>query len=164
MDIANILGILGFILAVIVFVLTRWKRRKILSIDLECTNTEINDKFKREIEGSSESVLIVRVINTGSRPIAIDKNSIKAVGPKKSVEYHETDWLGPEKIPHPLSPNQSFEVGLFLETFKLFQGCEKISKGKLPISVELKDIDGKLYKPKNKYELFLEVDEVEKIK
>ena len=117
MNLSNTIGILGFILSVFVFVLTRWERRKILTIDLECVGGEITDKFKKEAGEYKETMIVIHVMNTGSQAIVINKESILITGPKKSVNTSETDWFGLNSIPHPLSPNEHFEVGIFLNSF-----------------------------------------------
>jgi hypothetical protein len=163
MDFVNVIGILGFILSVVVFALTRWERRKILTIDLECVSGELTDKFKEEAGEFIETMLVIRVMNTGPRAIAIDKTSIKVIGPKKNVNTYDTDWFGLDRIPHPLSPNEHFEVGIFLETFTLFQDYKGFSTDVIPISIELKDIENKLYTLSSRYELLLEVDDVRRL-
>ena len=156
----DILGTLGFVLSVIVFVLTRWERRKTLALDLECVTSK---KFGEEAGDGDDMMIILRVINVGARAIAIDKNSFEIVGPEKNVRTYETDWFGLENIPHPLKPGESFEVGLFLESFTYFQGYGGYSKDILPISVKLSDIEGRTYRPKSKYELLLEVGDIRRV-
>jgi hypothetical protein len=91
-------------------------------------------------------------------------NSIKVIGPKKTVHIYETDWFGLDNIPHPLNPGEKFEIGLYLESFAHFQGYEGFSRDVMSISVELSDVENKTYKPKSKYELLLEVDDIRRLK
>jgi len=163
MNLSNTIGILGFILSVFVFVLTRWERRKILTIDLECVGGEITDKFKKEAGEYKETMIVIHVMNTGSQAIVINKESILITGPKKSVNTSETDWFGLNSIPHPLSPNEHFEVGIFLDSFTHYQGYKDFSKDVISISVELKDIENKRYTLKSKYELLLEVNDIRRL-
>jgi len=123
----DLIGILGFVLSVVVFSLTRWERRKILIIDFECSSGEINGKFKNEAGDYNETMLIIHVMNTGARPIVIDKNSIKLIGSKRNVNIYDTDWFGLDNIPRPLNPGTNFEIGLFLESFRYFQGYTNFS-------------------------------------
>ena len=63
-------------------------------------------------------------------------------------------------IPHPLNPGESFEISLFEDSFTFFQGYEVFSEDILPISIEISDIQKKLYKTKIKYKLLLEVSDI----
>ena len=107
-------------------------------------------------------MLIIRLINTGQQSIALDKNTFKIISPKKKVSTYEIDWFGLSKIPYPLNPGQSFEAGIFEDSFKYTQGYERYSEDTIPISVEVCDIQGKLYKTKLKYNLLLAVSDIVK--
>ena len=157
-----VIGVLGFILSIVIFINTRLERRKILVLDLECIYNEISQKFKNEIGECEENILLIRVMNTGQQAVAVDKNTFKIIGPKKNVKTYETDWFGLDDIPYPLNPGESFEVGIFEDSFTSFQGYEGYSEDIIPISVEVLDIQGKLYKTKLKYNLLLAVSAIEK--
>ena len=163
MKLAEILGVLGFGLSIVVFALTRWERRKTLTMDIECVCGEVyGEKFKGEVGEYDEIMIVIRVMNVGARAVVIAKESIEITGPKKNVRVYDTDWYGINSIPYPLNPGESFEVGLFLESFTYFQGYKnkEFSKDQLPVSVTLSDIEGKSYKTKSKYELLLEVNDI----
>lgn len=159
----DVLGLLGFVLSVIVFVLTRWEHRKTLTVVVECAQGE---KFKDEAGEYNETMIVIRAMNVGARSIVIDKTSIEIEGPKKNVRTYETDWFGLDRIPHPLNPGESFEIGLFLESFTHFQGYEskEHSTDILAVSVNLSDIEGKSYKTKSKYELLLEANDIRRLR
>jgi len=160
----DILGVLGFILSIVIFIITRLERRKTLVIDLECIDCGLSQKFENEIpDECEEMILLIRVINTEQQAIAVDKNTFKIIGPKKKVNTYEVDWFGLNDIPYPLNPGQSFEVGIFTDSFKYTQGYEGYSEDTIPISAEVSDIQGKLYKTKSKYNLVLAVDAIEKV-
>ena len=158
----DVMGVLGFILSIVIFIITRLERRKTLVLDLECICGELSQKFKSETGEHNEDMIIIRVMNTGQQAIAVDKNTFKIIGPKKSVNTYETDWFGLDDIPYPLNPGESFEVGIFEDSFTSFQGYEGYSEDIIPISVEVLDIQGKLYKTKLKYNLLLAVSAIEK--
>lgn len=163
MSLAELLGVLGFGLSIVVFALTRWERRKTLVVDIESFHRKVDDeKFKDEVGGWAGGMLVIRVMNIGAKAIVIAKDSIEISGPKKKVGLYGTDWFGLNTIPYPLNAGDSFEVGLSLESFTFFQGykSEDLSKDKFPISVTLSDIEGKSYKTRSKYRLLLEVGEV----
>lgn len=158
----DVLGLLGFILSIIIFIITRLERRKTLVLDLECIDYGVSQKFKNEIDECEEMMLLIRVINTGQQSIALDKKTFKIIGPKKKVNTYEIDWFGLDEIPYPLNPGQSFEVGIFEESFKDTQGYKGFPEDIIPISVEVSDIQGKLYKTKSKYNLLLAVSDIVK--
>ena len=158
----DVMGVLGFILSIVIFIITRLERRKTLVLDLECICGELSQKFKSETGEHNEDMIAIRGMNTGQQAIVVDKNSFKIIGPKKNVNIYYTDWFGLEDIPHPLNPGESFEVGIFEESFTCAQGYKGFSKDIVPISVEVSDIQGKLYKTKSKYKLLLEVGAIER--
>lgn len=133
-------------------------------LDLECIDYGLNQKFKNEITDCEEIMLLIRVINTGQQPVALDKNTFKIIGPKKKVNTYEIDWFGLNDIPYPLNSGQSFEVGIFIDSFKWTQGCEEYLEDSIPISAEVSDIQGKLYRTKSKCKLLLSVNDIVKEK
>jgi len=164
----DVIGVLGFILSIAIFLITRLERRKTLVLDLECICDELSQKFKSETgecefeHKDKENMIVIRGMNTGHQAIVVDKNSFKIIGPKKKVNTSYTDWFGLEDIPHPLNPGESFEVGIFEESFTCAQGYNGFSKDIIPISVEVSDIQDKLYKTKVGYKLLLEVSAIER--
>jgi len=164
----DVMGVLGFVLSIVIFIITRLERKKTLVLDLECICGELSQKFKREIEIDGlknelkEDMIVIRGMNTGQQAIVLDKNSFKIIGPKKNVDINYTDWFGLKDIPHPLNPGESFEVGIFEDCFTYAQGYKGFSKDIIPISVEVSDIQDKLYKNKSKYKLLLEVGAIKR--
>jgi len=136
----DVMGVLGFIFSIAVFIITRLERRKTLILDLECINGEVCQKFKSETGEHKEDMIVIRGMNTGQQAIVVDKNSFKIIGPKKNVDIYYTDWFGLDDISHPLNPGQSFEVGIFEESFTYAQGYKEYSEDIIPISVEVSDI------------------------
>lgn len=157
-----VIGVLGFILSIVIFIITRLERGKTLVLDLECICGELSQKFKSETGENNEDIIIIRGMNTGQQAIAVDKDSFKIIGPKKNVDIYYTDWFGLDDISYPLNPGQSFEVGIFEESFKYAQGYEGYPEDIIPISAEVSDIQGKLYKTRLKYKLLLAVSVIEK--
>jgi len=158
----DVIGVLGFILSIAIFIITRLERRKTLVLDLECIDYGLSQNFENEIGECKDNILLIRVINTGQQAVAVDKNTFKIIGPKKKVNTYETDWVGLNDIPYPLNPGESFEVGIFEDTFASYQGYEGYSEDIMPISAEVSDIQGKLYKTRLKYNLLLAVSAIEK--
>ncbi|UCC80373.1 MAG: hypothetical protein JSW64_03145 [Candidatus Zixiibacteriota bacterium] len=158
----DILGILGFIFSILIFVLTRWERRKQLVINLYCDHLrKFRDEFIKSTDSDpEESFIVIQVVNTGTKPIVIDKNTVRLLAQNKTIQ-HGLDWFGKDKIPVPLNPGDQFEVGIFTEVLLGVLGQDKNTNGIFKISAELEDIQGKLYKTKNKYDFIGDVWEIE---
>jgi len=157
-----VIGVLGFMLSIVIFIIKRLERRKTLVLDLEYIYGEFSQKFKSETGEHKEDMIVIRGMNTGQQAIVVDKNSFKIIGPKKNVDIYYTDWFGLDDISHPLNPGESFEIGIFENSFTHAQGYKEYSEDIIPILVEVSDIQGKLYKTKLKYNLLLAVGAIEK--
>ena len=78
----EMVGVLGFALSVVTFVLTRWERRKHLTVDLLVDH---GTRFRSELGAESEEDLIIaRFINDGQQPVVIDRD--ESVRPDASME------------------------------------------------------------------------------
>jgi hypothetical protein len=161
----EILGVLGFALALITFIITRIERRRKLSIDLYCQSLEELDKgneFGFDENGMQEHrVIVVDVINQGAKTIAIDKNSITIILNGKEIQY-ELDWIGKQNFENPINPGQNYKFGIFLDSAIGMSGIKNRHKGTHKIRAELKDIDNKKYTSNKNFELVLDVDEIER--
>ena len=62
-----VIGVLGFILSIVIFIITRLERRKTLVLDLECIYSELCQKFESEIGECKDNILLIRVLNTGQQ-------------------------------------------------------------------------------------------------
>ncbi|ADV50594.1 hypothetical protein Celal_3328 [Cellulophaga algicola DSM 14237] len=162
----EILGVFGFVLALVTFILTRIERRKKLSIDLYCQSLEELDKdneFNSDENGMKESrVIVLDIINQGAKTIAIDKNSIIILLNGHKIQY-ELDWIGKQKFENPINPGQSYRFGVLLDAAIGISKIENRDKGRYKIRAELKDIDNKKYTSKKNFLLLLEVDEITRI-
>ncbi|DAB29196.1 MAG TPA: hypothetical protein CFH84_10760 [Sulfurimonas sp. UBA12504] len=156
MNIADVIGVLGFVLALFTFVLTRWERRRKLSIEFF---TDHGRLFKDERGDNDEgTILVARLINTGGKPIIVNRESFVFIGNNKKVEWHRTDVFGKETFPSPLNPGDKAEIGIYVNSFAELLGAATLDKIKL--SLELKDINRHNYKLGKNFTLLLEVDEV----
>ena len=45
----DVMGVLGFILSIVIFIITRLERRKTLVLDLECIDYGLSQNFENEI-------------------------------------------------------------------------------------------------------------------
>ncbi|MDG5815509.1 hypothetical protein QA601_10490 [Chitinispirillales bacterium ANBcel5] len=136
-----------------------------MSIDLYCLNLEELDKdneFGSDLNGLKEDIVIViDLINQGSRIIAIDKNSIVIFLNRSKIQYG-LDWVGKQKFDNPINPGQNYRFGVFLDSAIDLSKIENRHKGIYKISAELKDFDGKKYRSSKNFKLNLEVNEIGK--
>jgi hypothetical protein len=149
----EIAGVLGFIFSIFIFVLTRWERKRRLVIQLEGGDAL---RFRDELDFEEpEDIIILRFINMGGKPIIINMDSLIITSNDKRIRRYDTDWLGMEKIPHPLSPGSCFEVALYKEAFESLLGLKTLFKAAkpeddyrcvAPISTEVEDIHGHKYR------------------
>lgn len=159
--IVDIIGILGFILGVFVFVLTRWEKRKRVAIELFRGDLERIDPDYTQDDVESGCIIGFRVVNLGFKAIAIDRNSVTISGNNRIIDISWTDWIGLDKIPAPLNPGTNFEVGMFVDAFESILGAhefkkffnkEDSDKCIITITAAFKDVEGKFYSSKNKYQ------------
>jgi len=165
---AKIAGVLGLVLSIAVFLLTRWERRKRVIIELESGDASRFLQPGEEVIGEDEGTVVIRVANMGAVPIAVDRESFTIRGNGKSISRSDTDWLGVEKIPAPLAPLASFEVAVFKEAFehllgreelKPFMNTEQYEKTIVPVLAEFREHNGRKFVSKG-YSYFFYVGEI----
>lgn len=165
--ITELLGVLGFVLAMITFIVTRLERRKKLLIDLYCDDLSKIDKDGEFLiqngEPKDERIIIIDIINSGSRTIAIDKNSLTINLNNRKIKTYHVDWVGMEEFENPINPGQNYKFGVFLDNTVEQSQITNRHKGMHKIHVELTDLDEKKYTSSKKFNLLLEVDEITKI-
>lgn len=158
MKLTEVIGVLGFLLGVVTFALTRWERRKKLTIDLFVDH---GTRFREEIEQDCfDSILVARFINDGQRPIAIDSNSLMFNGNGRQVPFWKTDCFGKDTFPTVLTMGASAEVGIFIESFAHL--IEATPNSEVEVSVTVRDLAGKCYRPTAHHILLLEVEEIKR--
>jgi hypothetical protein len=152
-------GVLGCLLSILVFILTRFERRKRVIIELELGSVERFCNFDDLIcEARKYSTLLsIRVTNMAERPIVVNRDSFTIMGHGKTIKTFNTEWLGLHKIPSPLQKNSSFEIGLFIpelnrlldkESLKAIMHINYRDKLVHLLTVEFQDLDGKLFRTK----------------
>ncbi|MGD9546397.1 MAG: hypothetical protein AB7V45_02510 [Candidatus Krumholzibacteriia bacterium] len=157
MSIADYIGVAGFALAVLTFALTRWERRVRLGFEFF---TDWDKRFRDEFVGDNgDPIVIARVINTGQVPVILDRESFVFLGEKKRVPQFNADFFGKDAIPAPLNPGQCLEVGILLEAFAGL--VEAGEKDIVPLGLEVKDVSGRTFRSKDKFELLMEVHEIQ---
>jgi hypothetical protein len=166
----DITGVLGFVLSIGVFVLTRWERKRNLVLQLESADYSRFSDELGVLNDDDSSVVILRVTNMGGTPIVVNKDTLIIKGNGRNVRVYKTDWLGMNDIPYPLNPASSFEVGVFKTAFEDILGKEEFStymntkdweKCVIPISAEVSDIKKRKYKSKLPYKYNFYVSEIE---
>jgi len=166
--IGYITAVLGFLLSLIVFLVTRWEKR--IKLDIQLFRGEL-DRFnlsQAEVFTSSSSIICMRIINLGVKAIAIDEGSFKVSSGDKIITTLDTEWVGLDRIPHPVAPGTSFEVGIFQDDFENLFGVAKYKpymnvveyeKCTIAVKAELKSISGKHFTSGNRYQYSFYVSE-----
>ena len=135
MDLAGVIGILGFCLTLAIVLLTRWERRRQLAVEFFTDH----DKLFRDERGDDDEhpVLVARIINTGGKQVLIDRNSFVFIGNGRPVEWYKTDFFGRENLPSSLNPGDKTEIGMYVESFAGL--LDAGSEDRLALALELKD-------------------------
>ena len=166
MALTELLGVLGFILSVFVFILTRWEKRKSLIIDMFAShNNEFPEEWGTD-EYFEEGFVILNLINNGIKPITINSNSFHIFGNGRFIDRFCCDWIGISNVSHPIKPGECSKIGILLEVFEHLLGIDEITNKyeEIGIYCKLKDLEGKGYTNKGKYVYIPEVGEFEKNK
>lgn len=149
-SIAEVIGILGFVVAMLTFVLTRLEKRKKLAINLyDGTIDQLNNPSLKEYYPDNE-LIILDIINSGVKPVIIDIDSIR-------IEINDTqvdrtiDWLNIDESESLLNPGHQIKYGVFIKELFKHVGIENSSCKEFFIKANLKDIDSKNYKSKHKF-------------
>ncbi|MBK7093208.1 MAG: hypothetical protein IPH59_16090 [bacterium] len=156
----NLAGVLGLALSILVFILTRWERRRRLTLVLVKGDTS---KFPKEIEGREEDqeLIVLQIVNEGARPLIIDAESLQISVNQRSIRRHDCDWLGIDSIPVPLNPRTSCNVALYLESFEELSGLiehSDLRKVDSPeecvfiVKASVKNIEGKKYATRHDFQ------------
>lgn len=157
MGISNILGILGFVLALGTFLLTRYERRSRLEVEFF---TDWGDLFRDERgEEDEDSLLVARIINVGVKNVVIDRNSFALVGNDQKVLWWNCDFFGRDTFPVPLNPGDSAEVGMYVDAFADLVGANR-RHGTVALELHLGELSGRKHRLGNGQKLLLEVHEV----
>jgi hypothetical protein len=159
-----IVAALGFLLSIFVLILTRWERRSTIVIHMfRC----FSDRFGSEVVNDSEEsieLIGIRVINPGVKSIILDSEGFEIQGNGKKISRFDTDWLGIDKIPHPLNPGTSCEVAIFTDAFEEILGREELKKYMnmddyekciIPIDISVKLSNGRIFSARQYYNFYV---------
>ncbi|MCP4571781.1 MAG: hypothetical protein GY838_05460 [bacterium] len=157
MSIADLVGVLGFVVALSTFILTRWERRRKIEYRIY---TDRDQRFLDVVDDRENNpILLVEIINTGKQYLVLDRDSFVFYSNRASIPWYEVDFFGREDVPSPLCPGEKAEVGILLKAFCNCYGSE--TQGPVPVGFEVSDVDGNTYRTSDKFVLLPQVGEIE---
>ncbi|HGS4906417.1 hypothetical protein [Vibrio aestuarianus] len=170
--VAKIAGVLGFIISVLTFCLTRYERRANCVVEIVIGDlSSYSEEFSPD-EELLEETLKIRVTNIGGQPVILKPESFyfSALGKRVSKSQNRIDWFGIGKLSSPLNPGTSCDVGTITDSvleelgFKsLDQYCNQtdFAKTDVPIEAGVSDLKGRSYKSKD-FSYFYYVNSLER--
>ncbi|WP_456294912.1 hypothetical protein [Vibrio sp. AK197] len=154
----EISAILGFVISVITFVLTRWERRRIIEIEIfDAMAYELSDFEGWPKESEHEYVMKVRFTNLGSQAVIIKPKTLLIESNGKVFYLDRFDFVGMDSFKEVITPMSSAYIGIFqsdiLETLSI-SSPEKYDDeafNKLyRLNISVKDHKGRCYR-NNRY-------------
>ena len=141
---SQIAGVAGFFGSIIVFIITRFEKRKhiVFSIRTEPMNKEAG--FARD---DIHPLLTVQITNSSKRPVTADTDSLKVYTIRKTIisgiEWHV---IG-EGNGQFRKLNQADNLRFICKWTDFFRRCEKLgfNKNKLPLQITILDSEMKCY-------------------
>jgi len=160
-------GLLLLLGGMIKFFLNRWDKRAKLVIQLFKTDYESTGDTSFGSD-QLESVICMRIVNVGTRPVVIERESLKFGSKDKLIDIHKTDWVGIDKIPSAIEPGKGVVVGVFQDAFEKlfgvvnyvsFMNTEDYEKCTIHVFGEATDVAGKRFSSGQKYQYSFYVSE-----
>lgn len=150
----NLAGVLGFLLALFTFILTRLERRKKLEIELfQAADLEFASESERLLSDPDQPVIKVRFTNLGNRPIIIKPQTLEITGKTGRFKLSRYEYWGMERLEELMPPQSVREIGLVEEWVLEDLGITSPDKyddesfNRLyPLTVSVKDHSGKIFK------------------
>ena len=147
---ANIAGVLGFIISVFIFTLTRLERCKKCVVEIVIEHDYHFYKYQDE-------AIKIRITNIGGQPIIVNLDSFyfSALNKSTTLNQNQIDWFCRDKIPSPLNPGSSCEIAvvtdilldlLGFKSLDKYRNNEDADKTKVSIEAGFKDVNNKAYK------------------
>jgi hypothetical protein len=147
--IAQIAGPLGFVLSLVVFVLTRIEKRKAVAIQAYCGKPPREPFYFGEVIAPS---FLIRLTNLCQQNVVLDIATLRLIGSRRKVIGPDFKWntylvdLNPQN----LMPGQYLTVGVDLRSF--VAEIERLGfSDKVVITVEIADVAGKCFTRKVMY-------------
>jgi len=117
--IAKIAGVLGFLISVATFILTRIERKKRIEIEVfDSSEFDFPHLISDPESLDGESLVKVRFTNLGSQPVILKPESflIESEGKQFALAYE--DYWGKEEFEELLPPTSSREIGIPLDLIR----------------------------------------------
>jgi hypothetical protein len=150
--IVKIAGVLGFLICVSTFILTRIERRK--RIEIELFNSCVLD-FTDDEDTKDDGLIKVRFTNLGPQPVILKPKTLAIECNGNAYQLDGEDYWGMEGFDELMPPTSSREIGIYLDSVCKTLGIETPKKyddesfKKLyPLSVQVRDHANKIYKTK----------------
>ena len=150
--IAKIVGVLGFIISVSTFVITRIERRK--RIEIELFQSCVSD-FTDDDDAKDEALIRVRFTNIGPQPVILKPQSLVVECCGSAYKLEREDYWGMEGFDELMPPTSSREIGIYLDSVCEALGIKSPKKyddesfNKLyPLRIQVQDHTNNIYKTK----------------
>jgi hypothetical protein len=113
-QLAKVAGILGFLISVATFALTRWERRAAIVFGFdEGLSDDFGVVFDEPI-----STINLTITNVGARSLHIDLRTLQIKSSGNALHAWREDHLGAEQREILLKPNDSQVLGIPVKTFR----------------------------------------------
>jgi len=150
--VAKVAGVLGFVISVATFVLTRVERRK--RIEIELFSASVLD-FSQDEDLQDDSLIRVRFTNIGLLPVILKPRTLSIKNRTKVYTLDRDDYWGMEDFEELMPPTSSRDIGVYLDSVEEALGIasprsyDEESFNKLyPLVVSVHDHAGKRYSTK----------------
>ena len=110
----KIAGILGFVISVVTFALTRWERRARIEFGLDEGSS---DDFGEQMDEPMSTVNIT-ITNLGARAVHLDLRTLEVRSNGNACAVWRQDHFGGAQREILLKPNDAETIGLPAETFR----------------------------------------------
>ncbi|TCI04782.1 hypothetical protein EZV61_02080 [Corallincola luteus] len=111
--IAKTAGVLGFLISVCTFIVTRFERRK--RIEIELFQSCVLD-FTEEDNVRDEGLIKVRFTNIGPQPVILKPNTLVIECNNNVYKLDREDFWGMDDFEELMPPTSSREIGIYLDS------------------------------------------------
>ena len=147
----KIAGILGFVISVLTFALTRWERRARIEFGLDEGSS---DDFSEQMD-EPISTINITVTNLGARAVHLDLRTLEVLSNGNTCAVWRQDHFGGTQREILLKPNDAETIGLPVKTFReeLKIACpsrydERSFNFMQPLTVSVASTSGKVFSSK----------------
>lgn len=150
-DLVKIAGVLGFVISLATFALTRWERRALIHFGLEKGSRRVTVDDEESCVDTTEFTLI----NLGVTAVVLDLRSLEVRRGEKSLFPWQEDHWGPEQSEVLLQPHGRTVLSLPHDTFeeKLMIGSPDKYENQtffavLPVQIRIRSTKRKVFESK----------------